>query len=53
MSYDTHCYNLAKSFLEDEYEEVPGKVIDELAQEIQKTIEDFIDFQAMKVKAEG
>lgn len=55
MSYDTECYRLAATFLSDEgissIEEL-NKLTDKLAQEIQNTIEGFLQHdvpQAAKV----
>lgn len=48
MSYDTKCYDLAKAFLSDvPKDKLPTKeghdqAADELAQEIQDAIEDFL-----------
>lgn len=49
MSYDRQCYDLAQAFLEDEARDRHRRVthgdIDALAQLIQTTIEDFIQFE--------
>lgn len=47
MRYDTGCWDLAVSFIDDS--DIPEsdrpKAYDELAQEIQTTIEDFLHFR--------
>jgi hypothetical protein len=48
MSYDTKCYELAQSFLEDA-NMASVRQIHELAQEIQDTIESFIESEQREV----
>lgn len=46
MSYDTSCYELAKSFIDDvgpSASDPENSMYHELAQRIQDTIEDFLD----------
>ena len=45
MSYDWRCYDLAALFLGDTPDIHNEKNIDELAQRIQTTIEDFISYE--------
>jgi len=43
-NYDQQCYDLAKSFLNDEIPAGKPADVDELAQLIQTTIEDYIQY---------
>jgi hypothetical protein len=45
MSYDSRCYDLASLFLEDEPLLNSDKRCRELAQIIQSTVEDFIEYE--------
>lgn len=45
MSYDSRCYDLAEVFLDDEPHLNAESYRTELAQLIQNTIEDFIEFE--------
>lgn len=47
MSYDTKCHDLAKAFLSDvkiDYDDIRARLENRLAQEIQTTIENFIEY---------
>lgn len=51
MSYDQKCYDLAEVFLSDIQNPVNKEDADKLAQEIQTTIEDYLD--AVERRAHG
>lgn len=47
MSYDQKCLDLARAFLSDvkvDYEDIRAHLCERLAQEIQDTIENFIEY---------
>ena len=50
MSYDTKCFQLAAEFLDDHPEIRSIENIGKLAQEIQTTIEDWIETEEQKTK---
>jgi len=50
MAFDVKCYDLAESFLKDRFKDVPQNAINELAQEIQNTIELFIEYDLTRLK---
>ena len=45
MSYDSKCYDLASIFLEDEPSIFSDRRCKELAQDIQRLIEDYIQYE--------
>lgn len=44
MSHDPDCHELAERFLKNDQPDVPESLINELAEEIQTTIEDFMQY---------
>jgi hypothetical protein len=49
-TFDSKCYDLARDFLDDEGSLNSDKYINELAQEIQNTIENFIEYERAKLE---
>lgn len=54
MSYDSKCYDLAESFMEDENVKPEDReaILSNLAQDIQEAIEDFITFDLVNIRGE-
>ena len=53
MSYDQKCYDLAELFLSDSPKINNARRRDELAQDIQNTIEAYIDFEMLRFNAKA